>query len=198
MADRRPHSRISPKKGSSLAATKALAALDGRSREAVFINAVRGELLADAGPDPSAGRRALIDLAAYSLLMTARLTAKVSAADDIDPLLSGELRSWQAEARSNIKTIGLERVAAPERSLHEYLGQLADEPTAPEPDPKTCASARAPGKPARGRAEAGSSRPTPARPSAPAARRRAGLPSAPPGPPVPTPPEAAIEDVGAL
>jgi hypothetical protein len=168
--------------------------MDGRSREAVFINAVRGELLADLGADPTAGRRALVDLASYSLLMVARLTAKVSAADDVDPLLSGELRSWQREARDNIRTIGLERVVAPERSLHEYLGQLAaaePEPTAPEPDPKPDIAARAPRKPVQ------SLEPTKARSSsvrklkralAPPPGRRAGPPSAPP----------AIEDVGEL
>jgi hypothetical protein len=165
---------------------------DHRTRIGTLARGLHEELLEDAGPDLSAARRLALSCLTYA---TVSLFQVEREADGTLSQESGELaRQWLTTVQKYLGLIGLDRVPRPAIDLGEYIDRLAieAEPAVVETD----TAARPSKKPASARSlgKVRSSRPKASRPSAPAARRRAGLPSAPPGPPVLTVVATAIED----
>ena len=95
-------------------ARKALAFLDSRTHE---------ELLCDQGPDPSTGRRLLVDMVVFSALMVSRLYQPMAKGEKLAPEHREELRAWQREVRENLRTLGIERVEAAPPGLAELLAE---------------------------------------------------------------------------
>ena len=102
-------------------ARKALAFLDSRTQEGSFCASLREELLCDQGPDPSTGRRLLVDMVVFSALMVSRLYQPMAKGEELAPEHREELRAWQREVRENLRTLGIERVEAAPLALAELL-----------------------------------------------------------------------------
>src|SRR5687767_4349609 len=89
-------------------ARKALAYLDARTQEGAFAASLRAELLADQGPDPSTGRRLLVDLVTFSALMVSRLSQPMAKGAELSAEIREELRAWQRELRDSLRALGID------------------------------------------------------------------------------------------
>jgi hypothetical protein len=119
---RRPHKRVGP-----YSRQGALAMLDGRSKEAMFMRRVRAELTAHVGGKPSAVERQLIERAVrLSLaleLMDERLTHGAAfGAHDHNSYLA-----WSNSLGRTLRLLGLKPTPKPAPTLQEIAAQIAAE-----------------------------------------------------------------------
>jgi len=112
---RRPHKRVGPysKRG-------ALAMMDGRSREALFMRARRHELTAHIGGSPTVVQAALIERCAWLSLRVALLDEKMVASELTDHDNRAYLARSNSLARA-LKLLGVKGVEARPPTLQEAL-----------------------------------------------------------------------------
>ncbi len=101
--------------------------LDGRSRFAKAVKALRNDLLQDLGGSPSTQERLILDRAIYK---TIRLSS-FEAASMNDQASEKESREYLAMANSlrlDLQSLGLARREAPEEDLKTYISRTYGQP----------------------------------------------------------------------
>jgi hypothetical protein len=102
---------------------KALANLDGRTKEAAFVRKVRAELVAHVGGSPSVTKRALIDAAVQIRLRLAVMDAEFAQTKTFTEHTSRQYLAWSGHYARMLKQLGMDAPSEKPPSLAEILAQ---------------------------------------------------------------------------
>lgn len=92
----------------------ALVKLDGRTREAMLMRAVREDLIAHVGGRPTAAQAMLIERAVILALKCAQLDAQIIEGGRMSLHATNHAIAWQNAFRRTIVALGVEPTAAPQ------------------------------------------------------------------------------------
>jgi hypothetical protein len=104
---------------------RALAALDGRSREGRLVRDTRADLVAHVGGKPSAAERILIERAVQLTLQLALFDRRVAEGRDLDERAMRQYLAWSNGLSRLLRTFGMKgsKATVPARSLAEYVAE---------------------------------------------------------------------------
>src|SRR5437868_4212198 len=106
-----------------------LARIDGRSREARLLKAIRSDLTTHVGGNPSATERAFIDRAAWLSLRVAQLDARIAAGTVTDHD-SRTYLAWSNSLARTLRELGLRATEPRQRSIGELAAAFEAEQAA--------------------------------------------------------------------
>src|SRR3954452_14000136 len=96
-----------------------------------FVAALRAEMIADLGGDPSAAKRLLVDMATYAALQVSRIvTPDLARGEDLTREQVDDLAKWQRELRDTLRVLAIERLEPAPPSLQQYLAERASKAAA--------------------------------------------------------------------
>ncbi len=98
-----------------------LAKLDGRTREAKLLAAVRADLGTHLGGAPSATQRRMIERAAWLTLHVAQLDAKAVEGGGLTDHDHRTYLAWSSALTRLLRQLGTKAAPAPRRSLAEHM-----------------------------------------------------------------------------
>jgi hypothetical protein len=98
---------------------------DGRSADAVLLRRTRAAMTAHVGGKPTATQKALIDRAAMLTLHLARMDTKAMEAGEMSDHASRQYLAWSNTLTRTLRTLGLEAVPPPVKTLAQHLAEKA-------------------------------------------------------------------------
>jgi hypothetical protein len=104
---------------------RAIATIDGRTREGRFIRDVRSDLLSHVGGRPSVTQAALIERAVMLSLHVAMMDAKAASGRVLSEHDSRTYLAWSNALARTLRQLGLKGAAAEPRSLRDSYTQAA-------------------------------------------------------------------------
>ena len=104
---------------------KAIAQMDGRTREAKLLRETRADLIAHLGGTATATQRALIDRAAWLTLHVAQLDARTAEGKAMTEHDSRHYLAWSNSLTRTLSAIGLKGTARPAKTLQQHVAERA-------------------------------------------------------------------------